>query len=65
MPAAKHRTTAIEERLAAWEVVFPHQFAGIPNVHAEWLVALEDALQELRETRRPIREADRHTWSRT
>jgi hypothetical protein len=48
-----------EERLAAWAVVFPHEADELPNVAAEWLVSLEGALQELRETGRPIPNTDR------
>jgi hypothetical protein len=53
--------TAIDysTRLAEWAVVFPSEHAGIPNVDAEQMTALEAALQELRETRRPISDADR------
>jgi hypothetical protein len=42
-----------EERLAAWAVVFPPEYDGLPNVDAEQFTALELALQELRETRQP------------
>jgi hypothetical protein len=42
-----------EERLAAWAVVFPPEYDGLPNVDAEHFTALELALQELRETRQP------------
>jgi hypothetical protein len=48
-----------EERLAAWAIVFPPEHDGLPKVDAEHMAALELALQELRETRRPISDADR------
>lgn len=43
-----------DERLAAWAAVFPPEHEGIPNVTAEQFTALELALQELRETGRPL-----------
>jgi hypothetical protein len=43
-----------KERLAAWMLVFPAE-QGVPlSPEADWMAALEGALEELRETRQPI-----------
>jgi hypothetical protein len=48
-------------RLAEWAVVFPPEVDFLPKLDAEMMTALELALQELRETRQPLPNADRQS----